>query len=693
MIEVLQAARPAPMPDVPLDPTERVVARVRLRAQLRILWLRGLWRREKDLGVRSTITHEEVDACLEGWDAPGAEAAFLRSSGEARALVEMLERVEAALDADRSSRLSALVALFELTPKESDLLQACFAVSLDPALGRTLAYIQDVATRAYPTENLVARLFGHGHARALEAESALRRWELVIAEPVGPGEPRALSCDPMVRAWLLGERRLDEPLTGVAQLLAKSQPLPCWPVDAVAARIERVLASGDRLRLIVSGTPGSGRRTFASAVAAKLGLPLLVIRCDAVDDQDWPRVFLHAQRQAYLDRCALAWTGERVLRSPWPQGTTHFPVQFVIAEPGQAPLPLPSCLDDAAEMPKLSLAERTALWRELVPGAAQWPEQTLRTLVARHRLVVGEIADLGRRPITGPEEAAQVVRETSRYRLGELARWVECPFGWEDLVLPETLRRPLSDFLYEAEERAAFWEQQAPSRLFPQGQGLFALFSGAPGTGKTMAAQVIAARLGLDLFRISLSFVVSKYVGETSKNLQRIFARAEEMDAVLLFDEADALFGKRTEIKDAHDRFANTDTNYLLQAIEAYRGIALLATNKKANVDPAFLRRIRYVLDFPKPEAAERRQLWGRLVAELAGEARAEQLSHTLDLLAQTVEATGAQIKYAVLTALFAARRDGQAVGIEHLLRGLERELIKEGRALTERDRERLREP
>ena len=134
----------------------------------------------------------------------------------------------------------------------------------------------------------------------------MRRWGLVIAEVVGPGEPRALSCDPMVRAWLLGGRRLDEPLSGVARLLAHLPPLPCWPVDETAARVERVLESGDRLRLLVTGTPGSGRRTFAAAVAAKLDLPLLSVDSDAVDDEAWPRVFLHAQRQAYLDRCALA---------------------------------------------------------------------------------------------------------------------------------------------------------------------------------------------------------------------------------------------------------------------------------------------------------------------------------------------------------------------------------------------------
>jgi SpoVK/Ycf46/Vps4 family AAA+-type ATPase len=165
------------------------------------------------------------------------------------------------------------------------------------------------------------------------------------------------------------------------------------------------------------------------------------------------------------------------------------------------------------------------------------------------------------------------------------------------------------------------------------------------------------------------------------------------MDAVLLFDEADALFSRRTEVKDAHDRYANTDTNHLLQAVEAYGGVALLTTNRKANIDPAFLRRIRYVLDFPKPGAVERAELWQRLVSELAGAEAAATLTPALDRLADPIEATGAQIKYAVLTALFAARRDGGEVTIAHLLRGLERELLKEGRALSERDHKRLSTP
>ena len=205
-----------------------------------------------------------------------------------------------------------------------------------------------------------------------------------------------------------------------------------------------------------------------------------------------------------------------------------------------------------------------------------------------------------------------------------------------------------------------------------------------------MAAQVIAAELGLDLFRIDLSAVVSKYVGETAQNLEQILSRAAQMDVVLLFDEADALFGKRTEIKDAHDRFANTDTNHLLQAIETYPGVALLATNKKSNIDTAFIRRLRYVLEFSKPDAAQRQQIWQRLIGELAGAERLSVLEDALESLSSGLEMTGAQIKLAVLSALFAARRDRTSLSLIHLIKGIERELMKAGRSLSQRDRERL---
>jgi SpoVK/Ycf46/Vps4 family AAA+-type ATPase len=183
---------------------------------------------------------------------------------------------------------------------------------------------------------------------------------------------------------------------------------------------------------------------------------------------------------------------------------------------------------------------------------------------------------------------------------------------------------------------------------------------------------------------------VSKYVGETAKNLERVLGRAEHMDALLLFDEADALFGKRTEIKDAHDRYANTDTNHLLQAIESYGGLAILASNKKANIDSAFLRRLRYVVEFPQPDVGERLELWRRLVMTICGEETAARLSASLPAFASAVDVSGAQIKLAVLAALFGARREGGPVSARHLANGVARELLKDGRSLSVRDRERL---
>jgi hypothetical protein len=654
---------------VPGDVLERIILRVCLRARRRAGWLAEL--------------RGETGALL---DHPADEAAWMERDATASSFASPLAEVEQAFVLDRGSRLAALEGLFALEPQESDVLQAALAVDLAPELQRLLSSLHELPGRSWLTESIVARLFGHGRRRVFLPDSPLRRWGLVHEESLSPGEPRALVIDPQVRDWLCGQHRLDASLVAVSQLVPAHPPLAGWPVEAIVGRAERVLEGGGKLRVRVSGVPGSGRRTLAAVVAGRLGLPLLAIDADRIEESDWPRVFVRAQRQAFLDRCALAWLGESLPRRAWPDFVPGFPLQFVISE-GAEPLPQArELIEHLVEVPIPPVAERRALWLKHVPAAGSWPAEELSQLASRHRLSVGEFVELGHRGVGSIEEAALSVRESSRHRLGELARWVECPFEWDDLVLPEPLRLALADFTYEARARADFWEQPNARRLFPQGQALLALFSGTPGTGKTMAAQVLARRLGLDLFRISLASVVSKYVGETSRNLQRILSRAERMDAVLLFDEADALFGKRTKIEDAQDRFANTDTNYLLQAIEGYGGIALLATNKKGNIDPAFIRRLRFVLDFPRPELQERRRLWERLLRELGGhEARAG----ALDVLSG-LDASGAQIKYALLAALFVARQEGRPLGMGHIVRGLQRELLKEGRGLDERERERM---
>jgi hypothetical protein len=660
-----------------------VLARVRLRARLRAAWLDERLRHQEQPEAPTAA------AGADDGDDPEAEAAWLAAAGWEQDLG--LTAVEKAIEDDEESRLASVCRILGLGPADVDVLHVCLAHELDPALGRVFACLNGRPDLDYVTDSLVARLFGRGRVSVWSSAAALQRWELVGERPVGPADPPRLVCDRWIRAWLQGEHHLDEALRGAAWIHAPLRPLDGWDVDGVAALVQRVVTSGaGRVRLLMVGPPGAGRRTFAAVVAARLRLPLLVLDADLVDDAAWPRVFLRAQRQAFLGEHALAWTGAAALQRPWPVDPPAFPVQFVISESHGSLLPFPGGVDHAVEIPAPVATERRALWLTHVPRAERWPATGFERLVAKHRVTPGDVARAAGLGVTGAEEASRVIRELGRDRLGPLAQPLYCPFRWDDLVVPHRLREALEDLVFEARDRQMFWEQDGARRLFPQGRGLIALFTGPPGTGKTMAAQVLAGELSLDLFRVDLSSVVSKYVGETSQNLERILSRAAHVDAVLLFDEADALFGRRTEINDAHDRFANTDTNYLLQAIESYPGMAVLASNQRHNLDPAFVRRLRSVLEFPAPEAEHRLLIWRRVVAGLAGPAVSRRLAADLEALAGGIEMTGAQIKFSCLSGVFRARRWGRPLGPQDLLDGVERELAKEGRGVSDRDRARM---
>lgn len=659
-----------PDPDLLSPELRNVLARVRVRAVRRAAWLARLAasrRGETELPGGAT------------WDDPAAERTFW-SGPEVAAARQAIEEA----DTRSGGRLARLAEIFELEAAELDLVSACLAALLDPE-------IPLLATgRPFFTERDVIRLFGYGPQPLLHADSPLVRWRLIDADSFSAGESPAIALSAVIHGWLVGGNYLDERLAAVARLIPAPAPLPSWPVDDALSLIRGRLDRGVAVRVSVVGPAGAGRRSFAAYVASRVGLSAIAIDADAIDDADWTEVYRRAQRHAFLDHSALLWHGSSLPRRRWPDLVTPFPLQFVATDLADDVGPAAGVVDARIALPMPGSAEREALWRELVPAARDWTGAELSTLARRHRVWCGDVASASLRGVATAEQAAAVVRESSRGRLGELGQWVECPFVADDLIVSDELRGVLDDFTFEAEQRCTFWEEAGPRRLFPQGRGLFVLFTGPPGTGKTMAAQVIARTLDVDLFRISLAAVVSKYIGETAKNLERVLSRAEAMDAVLLFDEADALFSRRTEVRDAHDRYANTDTNHLLQAIEAYAGVAVLATNKKANLDPAFSRRLRYVLEFPRPDAGQRRRLWARVVAELAGDGRARALAGKLDELASTIEMTGAQIKFAVLAAIFAARRDGVELGPSHLLRGIERELLKDARALDARHRERI---
>jgi hypothetical protein len=418
----------------------------------------------------------------------------------------------------------------------------------------------------------------------------------------------------------------------------------------------------------------------------ELGLGLITIEIGELSNDELQTIHLRAQRQAWLDNAALLWGTPPAWRSHPPR----FPVQIVLNGPGdrhQGPADWPQ-VDLALVLP--TEEERSSLWCGILPASKEWPSEALQSLSRRHRVTVG---DVRRVAWLAPEDmaaASEEVRIAMRDKLGDLALRLPNSFTWADLVVSKPVETLLHELAFEAEVRGNLMEDPELQRLFPQGKALIALFTGPPGTGKTMSAQVLAQQLGVDLFRVDLSALVSKYVGETSKNIEKVLASAERLDALLFFDEADALFGKRTEIKDAHDRYANTDTNYLLQAIESWPGFAILASNRRGNLDAAFVRRLRHVIEFTPPDQRMRLALWKKLVEGMAGGEAALNVAEGLNHLATGFELSGAQIKSSVLTSLLEARRERSSLNFTHLLSGVEHELWKVGRGLSRADRGRL---
>jgi MoxR-like ATPase len=598
-----------------------------------------------------------------------------------------LDDIDDQLAGPAGAALRRICDLFQLSVIERDVLTACLAQAIDPTLANLFAQLDASADRGYVTGPLISQLFDHPAGHIWNPAGALAVWGLVQAQPGGTGEPSALLIDAVVPAWLDGALWIDRSLAGLVRKADSPLSPASWPLETMSAAARHALEMTRPIQFIVSGEPGSGRAALAAAVAERAGLAALAVDTTDISDADWVDNYVRLQRLAVVSGTALIWTGPQVGR-PWPALVAPAPVHFLAVEPGEMPRAPSGMLVHRVVMPELTIEERSRLWRKLVPDARLWPAQELDALAARYRLGAGDIAAIAADPPRSPRLAAFAARNCHREASDDVVQLLECPYVWDDLVLPHALQVALADFAFELCDRERVWEEHAAGWLFPREPALVALFCGPSGTGKTMAAQVIAAQLQLDLLRVDLAAVVSKYIGETAKNLRRVFGLARRRQAILLFDEADAYFARRTEIKDAHDRYANADTNYLLQLIERHRGVVILATNRRSDMDPAFVRRLRHVLEFPRPSATERLNLWEKALAAVAAQP-SPAFARRVAELAETVEMSGAQIKNAVLSALFIARHSGMPLQFSELLQGLDRELAKEGRPLASKLRER----
>jgi hypothetical protein len=586
-----------------------------------------------------------------------------------------------------AAALEALSRSFALSPFERDIVVLCAGMELDGSFAAACAAAHGDPQRAYPTFGLALAALPGAHWSALAPTSPLRAWRLVELAPGNLITAAWLRIDESVLHFLAGIFTIDERIEGLVEPVALTPELPPSQ-DAVAARLATLWATADTPRPLVhvAGRDPTGRRAVAGAAAARLGLALCVLRAADVpgppaDREGFARLWA---RQAVLGRSAL------LIESDDADGDDAARLAVSLARRIPSPIALagreaPSPARGAVrlEVGLPTAIEQEELWQRTLDPAEL--NGTLDRIVAHFDLAPAEIAAAGFEA-RALEEGGVVLgdalweacRAQARPRLDDLAERIEPAAGWDDLVLPQAERRTLRELVLHVRHRLLVHERWGFADKSRRGLGISALFAGPSGTGKTMAAEVLARELHLDLYRIDLSAVVSKYIGETEKNLRRVFDAAEHGGAILLFDEADALFGRRSEVKDSHDRYANIEVGYLLQRMEAYRGLAILTTNMKAALDPAFLRRLRFVVQFTRPDLAARREIWRRVFPERTPTSGLE-----IDALAR-LDVTGGAIRNIALRAAFLAAEAGAPVGMTQLAEAARSECAKLERGVAE---------
>jgi hypothetical protein len=587
--------------------------------------------------------------------------------------------------------LETLCATFGLSPFERGILLLCAGVELDSAFAERCAAAQEDPHRNYPTFGLALATLPEAHWSALTPAAPLRYWRLVEVAGADGLTAGRLRIDERVLHYLTGTNHLDERLQGLVEAVDEAGQLPPSH-HALVHRISGIWSQVDDGSTVpaiqLCGDEDAGKRTIADAASATVGLRLHAIRAADVPAGATEREALARlwEREAALGGSALLIDCQEP-EDPdglGPALSLIERVHGVLVVTAREPLRTRARQPIRLDVDKPNAAEQQALWRGALEPLAQDLNGQIEMLTGQFDLGVREIQAASAELLAGASDKRvsgtalwDACRVQSRPRLEDLAQRIEPAARWEDLVLPGPQRRTLREVAAHVRQRARVYGAWGFASKGERGLGIGALFAGASGTGKTMAAEVLAGELRLDLYRIDLSQVVSKYIGQTEKNLRRVFDAAESGGAILLFDEADALFGKRSEVRDSHDRYANIEVSYLLQRMEAHRGLAILTTNMKDALDTAFMRRIRFVVQFPFPDAEGRAEIWRHIFPP---ETPTEGLDW--DRLAR-LGVAGGNIRNIALNAAFLAADADEPVRMEHLARAARTEYAKLEKPLT----------
>ena len=608
---------------------------------------------------------------------------------------------------DPGSPLAELARAHGLSSFDLDLLLIALAPEVDLRYGRIYAFLQDDVSRRSAGVDLAltmlcptpdAKLARREH---LAPDAPLLRSELIEVVP----DPEALHAsllassikvDDTVVRRLLGLGGLDPRLSRIATLLDPGEIAADAADAALTTLVLGALEGGEPLRLYFSGAATPAKRAAAHALAAAAGAPVLAV--DLLDgDRELAELASLLPREAALHGAMLYLEPLDALREPEPSAPFRRLAHALATHPGVAVLagtradaPRGEGLEGLVQVPFAvpTHDERLAAWTAALEGAGlRIPSPDIAPLADRFRLTADEIADavavacnrgvMEERPVT-METLLAAARSSSDMAPSSLAQKVEPVHEWTDLILPVDTEAQLREMRQRVVARHHVLEDWGFGRRHMRGKGISALFAGPSGTGKTTAAEIVAGELGLDLLKIDLSGVVSKYIGETEKNLERVFAIAESANAILFFDEADALFGKRSEVRDSHDRYANIEIAYLLERMERYEGIAILATNLRKNMDEAFVRRLQFIVEFPFPTEQERERIWALQFPDEAE--RDDDIDFAA--LASQFRIAGGSIRNIVLGAAFLAVGEGKPIGLPQLLHATRREYQKLGRVL-----------
>lgn len=610
--------------------------------------------------------------------------------------------------------------IFGLGPIERATLLLALAPEIDLRFERLYAYIQDDVTRKRPSVDLALRLFAGDPRDRLAARAAFlpeapllaNRMIQLLDDPQRAGLPllaRSIRLDDRIATALLGQIAADAHVAPALRLSVPDRPLDQLVLPAeLVGKLRRIMAEHPAgLALALQGSYGSGRRSIAEGLCADLRRPLIEVDLERLSDQERePEIDSHellrrVVREARLTGAALLWRGgERMLAEDGPHAWRHALLGaldtpglcsfLVIERPWEARGHLRQVAYMRVELPGLAYSERERIWAERL-GADSPDTGAIQALASTFRLTGGQIRDAAGMARTlarwrgarlAPDDLYAASRAQSSGRLDSLAHKIRATYSWGDIVLPADQVAQLREICIQVRHRRTVLERWGFDRHLAMGKGVNVLFAGQSGTGKTMAAEIIAADLGLELFKVDLATMVSKYIGETEKNLDKVFSAAREANAILFFDEADAIFGKRSEVKDAHDRYANIEVGYLLQKMESYDGVVILATNLKKNLDEAFVRRLHTTIDFPFPEEPDRLRIWRKVFPASAP------LAADVDLtfLSRQFKLAGGNIRNIALLSAYLAAEDGPVITMAHLIRATRREYQKLGKLLTEAD-------